>query len=89
MDTKKIKSQTIMCNSYKNKWMCFEKTKNMCFLIKNKEFMKAYDKIWDGVNSLMNKVFFTDLVYNQNYLKTKIKSYDEFLKKVLSVLAYQ
>ena len=55
----------------------FEETKYMSFLIRDDELLEQYDKIWDKVRNSMKKGFDSEPVYNEKYLKTKTKSYDE------------
>ena len=51
---------------------CFDATKYMSFLIKNED-----NRIWDKVSNFMKKGFDSEPVYDETYLKTKIKSYDD------------
>ena len=55
----------------------FDETKYMSFLIKDEELLKKHNKIWKKVKITINKEFDSDPVYNQKYLKAKIKSYNE------------
>ena len=47
----------------------------MSFLMKNDELLKTY-KIWKKFKNTMDKTFDSDPVYNEKYLKAKIKSYN-------------
>ena len=47
---------------------------NTFFLI-NDELRKQYNEILDKVNNNIKKGFDSETVYNEKYLKTKIKSY--------------
>ena len=47
----------------------------MIFLIKNGELLEAYNNIWERVSNLMKKDLIVS-VYDEEYLKTKTKSYD-------------
>ena len=53
--------------------------KTMSFDVTNKKLLKAYIKIWEKINSLLNKEFDSDSVYGDNdkYIKTKIKQYKD------------
>ena len=55
----------------------FDETKYMSFLIKDEELLKKHNKTWKKVKITINKEFDSDPVYNQKYLKAKIKSYNE------------
>ena len=52
----------------------FDETKYMSFLIKDDELLKKYNKIWEKVKNGIKKSFDIKLVYNEKYLKGKIKS---------------
>ena len=45
------------------------------FLIEDEELLKTYNNIWTRVRNLIKKEFDCRPVYNEKYLKTKIKSY--------------
>ena len=47
----------------------------MSFLIEDDELLEKYNKIWEKVSDNINKEFDSEPVYNEKYLKTKIKSY--------------
>ena len=64
-------------------------TKWMYFLIKDGDLLEKYNTIWDNVSADIKKEFDSEIVYNKNYLKTKIKFHraevtDFYDKKVLS-----
>ena len=53
----------------------FDETKYMSFLIKDK-LLEIHNKIWEKVKSSLKKEFDSEPVYNEKYLKAKIKSYN-------------
>ena len=64
------------------------------------ELLEKYKEIWDKVSNTIKKRFDSEPVYNEKYLRTKIKSYEgkissnfhgdkKYPKKVLSVFVYQ
>ena len=55
--------------------MNFDETIYMTFLIKNDEFLKQYNETWDKVSNTIKKGFDSEPVYNEKYLRTKIKFY--------------
>ena len=71
----------------------------MSFLIKDNEQLEKYNEIWDKVRNTIKKRCYSEPVYNEKYLKTKIKSMKEKLihifimikwqKKVFIVFVYQ
>ena len=49
---------------------------NIClFLIKDNELLEKYNEICQKVRNSIKKEFDTEPVYDEKYLKTKIKSY--------------
>ena len=48
----------------------------MSFLANDKEFLRKYTKLWGKVKDLIGKKFDSEPIYNDNYIKTKIKSYN-------------
>ena len=47
------------------------------FLVNDKEVLKRYSEIWTKIKSLIKKEFNSELVYNDKYIKTKIKIYND------------
>ena len=47
----------------------------MYFLIKDQKLLEKYNKIWKKFSNIIKKEFDGKPVYNEKYLKTKIKSY--------------
>ena len=54
----------------------FDETKYMSFLIKDDELLEKYNEIWEKVKNSIRKEFDSEPVYNEKYLKAKIKSYN-------------
>ena len=48
----------------------------MSFLIKDDELLEKYSEIWENVQNSIKKEFDGEPVYNEKYLKAKIKSYN-------------
>ena len=51
----------------------FDKTKCMYFLIKDEKLLEKYNEICKKVSNIIKKEFDSKPVYNEKYLKTKIK----------------
>ena len=51
-------------------------TRKMSFLTDNNEFLERYTKIWGKISDLIDKKFDSDPVYNNKYINTKIRSYN-------------
>ena len=49
----------------------------MYFLIKDYDLLKRYNTIWSKVSTDIEKEFDSELVYNKEILKTKIKSHGD------------
>ena len=50
--------------------------RKMSFLSDNNEFLERYIEIWEKISDLINKKFDSDPVYNNKYINTKIRSYN-------------
>ena len=54
--------------------------RKMSFVTDNNEFLERYTKIWEKISDLINKKFDSDPVYNNKYINTKIRSYNNDIK---------
>ena len=54
-------------------------TKKTYFLTDNNEFLEKYIAIWEKIMDLINKKFDSVLVYNNKYINTKIRSYNNVI----------
>ena len=48
----------------------------MSFFTTNNEFLERYNAIWEPISDLVNKKFDSDPIYNNKYINTKIRSYN-------------
>ena len=55
-------------------------TRKMSFLTDNNEFLERYTTIWEKISDLVNKKFDSDPVYNNKYINTEIRSYNNDIK---------
>ena len=53
----------------------------MYFLIKDDELLEKYNEIWGKVRNKIKKEFDSEPVYNEKYLKAKLKSYNGKINK--------
>ena len=55
----------------------FNETSTMSFIVKDKELLKKYSKIWETIEGLMKITFESRPVYGEDvkYIKTKLKTY--------------
>ena len=75
-DVKKIRLLCIFLPKMSAYRKVLDETKYMFFIIKNDESLKRDHKIWQKVKNIIDKAFDGDSVYNEKYLKAKIKSYN-------------
>ena len=54
--------------------------KNMSFLIKDDEVWEKYDKIWDVIKNKLGIKFHSKPIYDQKYLKAKVREFDGVIK---------
>ena len=54
--------------------------RKMSFITDNNEFLERYTAIWEKIGDLINKKFDSDPVYNNKYINTKIRSYNNDIK---------
>ena len=55
-------------------------TRKMSFFINNNEFLERYTAIWEKISDLVKKKFDSDPIYNNKYINTKIRSYNNDTK---------
>ena len=54
--------------------------KNMSFLMKDDEVREKYEEIWNVIKNKVGIKFHSELVYEQEYLKAKVREYDGVIK---------
>ena len=54
----------------------FDETKYIYFLIKDDELLEQYNEIWEKLKNSLKKELGSNPIYNEKYLKAKIKSYN-------------
>ena len=55
--------------------------KNMSLLIKNSEVWEKYEEIWNAIKNKLNINFHSHHIYENKYLKVKVKEFDDNIKK--------
>ena len=75
-DCKKVKLICVMLPKMSACRREFDEAQYMPFLIKNDELLEKYKENWDKVSNTIKKRFDSEPVYNEKYLRTKIKSYN-------------
>ena len=71
---KKVRALRVMLRKMRAYRKDFDETRYMSILIKNDELLEKYIEIWNKVSKVIEKGFDSEPVYNDKYLKTKIKS---------------
>ena len=54
--------------------------KNLSFLIKNDEVWEKYEEIWDVIKNKLGIKFHSDPIYEEKYLKAKVREFDGEIK---------
>ena len=54
--------------------------KNMSFLIKDDSVLNKYNEIWDNIKEKLSIKFHSKPVYEQKYLRTKVREFDGVIK---------
>ena len=54
--------------------------KNMSFLIKDDEVWEKYEQIWDVIKNKLGIKFHSKPIYEQKYLKAKVREFDGVIK---------
>ena len=55
-------------------------TRKMSVFTNKNEFLGRYTAIWEKISDLVNKKFDSDLIYNNKYINTKIRLYNNDIK---------
>ena len=54
--------------------------KNMSFIIKNDEVWQKYEDIWDVIKNKLNIEFHSQPIYENKYLKAKVREFNDNIK---------
>ena len=58
-------------------------------MIKDNELIEKCNEIWEKVKTILKKEFDSEPVYNERYLKVKIKSYNGKIKYKMIIIKYK
>ena len=61
----------------------------MSFLIKDDEVLKNYENIWDVIKNKLSIKFHSEPIYEQNYLKAKVREFNGVIKTTFWVIICQ
>ena len=56
------------------------RSKNMCFMIKNDDVLDKYGEIWDKVKNTLKIKFHSMPVYDEKYMKVKVREFNGVIK---------
>ena len=56
------------------------RSKNMCFMIKNDDVLDKYGEIWDKVKNTLKIKFHSMAVYDEKYMKVKVREFNGVIK---------
>ena len=65
-----LPKMTVYLNNFK------DGARKMPIFTNNNEFLERYNAIWEKISDLVNKKFDSDPTYNNKYINTKIRSYN-------------
>ena len=57
--------------------------KNMSLLIKNSEVWEKYEEIWNVIKNKLNIKFHSQPIYENKYLKVKVREFHDNIKNSL------
>ena len=52
----------------------------MSFIVKDNDALDKYNEIWDKINKRLNIKFHGTLVYNEKYIKVKVREFEGVIK---------
>ena len=61
-----------------------ENGKNMSFLTENDKSLSKYNEIWNKIKKTLNIKFHSEHFYDEKYIKTKVKAFNEVVNTVFS-----
>ena len=65
-----------------------ENNKCINLLVNDKEILKKYSEIWNKIKGLIKKEFNSEPVYNDKYIKPKIKIYSKEYIQIFNIIKY-
>ena len=59
-------------------------SKNMSFKIEDESVGATYNQIWNKIRKLLGVKFYTESIYDDSYIKTKVKTISDIIKTLFS-----
>ena len=57
-------------------------SKNMSFKIEDEDVYLKYNEIWNKIKSILNVKLHSQPIYDEKYIKTKVKTFNSMINKV-------
>ena len=54
--------------------------KNMLFKIEDDEVYVKYNSVWNKIKELLGVKFYSETIYDDSYIKTKVKTFSDMIK---------
>ena len=58
--------------------------KNMSFKIEDENVYIKYNQIWNKIKELLNVTFYIEPIYDDKYIKTKVKRFSSVINKLFT-----
>ena len=58
--------------------------KNMSFMVEEDEVYIKYNQIWNKIKELLGVKFYSEAIYNDKYIKTKVKTFSSVINTLFS-----
>ena len=74
-------NQIVVSDRFKHSDKYFENGgKNLSFMVKDDNVLDKYNKIWDKIKEKLNIKFHSEPVYDETYIKVKVREFDGVVK---------
>ena len=74
-------NQIVVSGRFKHSDKYFENGgKNLSFMVKDDNVLDKYNKIWDKIKETLNIKFHNKPVYDETYIKVKVREFDSVVK---------
>ena len=63
--------------------------KNMSFKIEDDNIFLKYNEIWNNIKNTLNIRFHSQPIYDEKYIKTKVKAFSDLINTVFQTMKFQ
>ena len=69
----------------RSRWIKYSENggKNMSFKIEDDSVYIKYNQIWNKIKELLGVKFYSEPIYDDSYIKTKVKTFSDIIKALL------